>query len=203
MFLHNYPYTLLDYSSALKHLDPLHYLPGCYLFCWCSQWMVQFLNIIYLFFLSATIAPVSAPCPTTVIILFISMYGSLQSQRLALSIMVLNLIWLFALYVQGSSSFTSIQFFVLNFYGWLSVLFSILWSSGTPFFLYIYEYNNHISETICCHFSGGLYVSLGVLVGSGICVDFFFSSWVLFEIAYVIFSGMSFSDRSSVASAIC
>lgn len=32
MFLHNYPYTLLDYSSALKHLDPLHYLPGCYLF---------------------------------------------------------------------------------------------------------------------------------------------------------------------------
>ena len=115
MLLHNYPYTSLDYSSALKHLDPLHYLPGRYLFCWCSQWMVQFLNIVYLFFLSASIAPVSAPCPTTFIIFFTGMYGSLQSQRLAFSIMVLNLIWLFALYVQGSSSFTSIQFFVLSF----------------------------------------------------------------------------------------
>ena len=93
--------------------------------------------------------------------------------------------------------------FCSEFYDWLSVLSSILWSSGTPFFLYIYQYNNHISETIFCHFSGGLYVSLGVLVGSGICVDFFFSLWALFEVAFAIYSGILFSNRSSVASAIC
>ena len=87
--------------------------------------------------------------------------------------------------------------FSLNFDGWSLVLFSkyiIFWYS--IFFLYIY---NCISlSIICCDFSGGMYISLGISVGCGICleVDFLGSLQVLFEAAGLILSEILFPNRS-------
>ena len=84
----------------------------------------QFLNITCLSFLSAAVVATSAHFLTTVIVPFRSMYASLKSQRFDLSIVVWNLIWLSVLYVPRASTFTSTQFFVVNFDGLLLVLFS-------------------------------------------------------------------------------
>ena len=62
------------------------------------------------------------------------------------------------------------SFFVLNFDGWLIVLSSksmIFWYS--ILFVNIYDYDNRSSSIICCCFSGGMYISLGILVSCCIC----------------------------------
>ena len=75
----------------------------------------QLLIIASLLLLSAAIAATIARSSTTIIIPFTSMYGSLQSQNLDFSIVLLNLMFL-VLYVLRLSSFIQIQFFVLNVY---------------------------------------------------------------------------------------
>ena len=68
----------------------------------------QFLNITYLFLLFATAAPAVL---LTDIFLLTSIYASLQSHKLDLSIAVLNLICLLGEYAPLMSSFISMQFF--------------------------------------------------------------------------------------------
>ena len=77
-----------------------------------------------------------------------------------------------------------------------------------PFISCLYVYNdncnNSSSSIACCCFSGGMYISLDILVGCGVStvVDFFGSAGVLFEGSFVIFSAILVSTGSSVASAV-
>ena len=80
-----------------------------------------------------------------------------------------------------------------------------MWSSGSPFLLYIYIYiyiyiydcNNQISSKICCCFSGGMCIFLGFYFGY---VGYFRSSLV--EAVYAVFSAILFPPRSPIASAV-
>ena len=77
----------------------------------------QFLNITPLFLSSVCLAAALSPSPAIVILPLTIMYASLLLQRLYFSIVVLNLIWLFVLYVSLDSPFISTHFFVQNLDG--------------------------------------------------------------------------------------
>ena len=199
MFLHNYPYTLLDYSLVL-HLDPLHYLPGHYTFRWWSQWMVHFLNITCLFFMLLQhlhLVLQLLQCP-----LQVCTHHRSHKDLNSASWYWMSFNYLCCMFHTHHHSRQSNFLFWIFMVGYLCYP-SNLWSSGTPLPLYIYKHHNWSWSTTCSHFSGGLYIFLGVLVGFGICVNFFGSSWVLFEATFVIFSAILFSTRSLVASAVC
>ena len=100
--------------------------------------------------------------------------------------------------------FTSTNFLVLSFDGCLLVLsskFMIFWYSIVPLLLLYYNYNNRSSIIICSQFSGGMYISLNILVDSSILVEFFRSSRVLFVAIFAIISAIFFPTRPPVASA--
>ena len=152
----------------------------------------QFLNVTCLFILSAFLSAGSAPVPVIDIVLFTSMCTSLYSQRLDLNIVVSNLNWLLVLYVPRSSTFTSIQFFALNFDGWSFVWFSkymILWHSILS--LYVYDYSNPSLSIIFYRHYGRMCLSIDIFST----VNFFGSSRLRFVIVFAI----SFPTRSPAA----
>ena len=120
--------------------------------------------------------------------------------------MFLNLIWLFLYCVPRGLFFISIQFFVLNFDGWLLLLFCskfmIFWY--LILFVYIYNYNNRISAIICCCISGCMHSFFGLRVGSSICVvvDIVKFLPVLFVAVFLIFFPILFPTRSLIAYAV-
>ena len=196
IFFHNYYCTLLNYSSASQHLHLLHYLFGYCLFRLCSYWTVHNLMLLAYFFR----------------LLFLLLYLLLLQQLLYFPAQVCTHHFSHKHLISASWSWAQFHYlccmfhehyhlppsiFSLNFDGWSLVLFSkyiIFWYS--IFFLYIY---NCISlSIICCDFSGGMYISLGISVGCGICleVDFLGSLQVLFEAAGLILSEILFPNRS-------
>ena len=79
MLLHNHRRTLVDYIFALQHAGFFHNLFGDYLFCWCSEEMVNNFWMLlpcffFFFFFSTCLAAASASAPVNIIVHFTSMY---------------------------------------------------------------------------------------------------------------------------------
>ena len=93
MFLNNYRYILLKLYLSITTSRSVAF-STCVLFISLIQSVnsAQFLNNTCLSFLSAYLAVVVALATTTIILLLTSIYASIQSLRLDISIEVLNLI---------------------------------------------------------------------------------------------------------------
>ena len=116
------------------------------------------------------------------------------------------------MYIPLWTSFTSTHSIALNFDGSSLVCLANLWSSGTPFSLYIYDYNNGIfwysiisfydynnpsSSIICCRFSSGLHIS----------IDISLVEWIFFYLQelkqpLLTFSAILFCTRSPISSTV-
>lgn len=96
------------------------------------------------------------------------MYASLQSHKIHLNYVVLNLIWLLGLYVPRTSSFIYTQFFVLNFGSWFVTL-------SKKFIIFLYSsiiYHISLTSSIICYLFLGIFVFL--LVFYHLILHFFF-----------------------------
>lgn len=112
VFLHNYCYTLLCYTSVTQHQVLLYYVLGYYLFLWCGQWKVH--NFCLLFLMMHMLLLLYF-----LIFSFTSLYASLY---------LVTKTWT----QNWNSSFSTTQFFVLNFACSLLALpskFMIFWYS--------------------------------------------------------------------------
>ena len=78
----------------------------------------KFLNIIFL----STLFGAAAVYCATVMVPLTTIYASLWLHKLDINVEVLNLIWLFLLYVPCHSKLISTQFFVLSLGGWFGAL---------------------------------------------------------------------------------
>ena len=165
----------------------MHWHHNIYILCVIHS--AQFLSVTCIYHLPACLY--AASVPALVLVPWLN--------KINLSILILNSTSLPGLHVPQDSRFTWPYFFALNFDDWLLCPTNVC-SSSSAASLYIFNDNNRCSSIIPYHFSGGLYISIEMLLGSGNVLMFWGLREYFSGAEFVFFSVFLFWTRSSVPS---